>query len=134
MIVYAVVARASDAAVLSEFYAEEAMMTTTGNVPQVTTSLLEHLRDHPQIMKDGDLKTFRQQSTSSSSSTAAGGGGCASDDDFFGQFLQACTVAVNMSDQLEMGDVQEYFFHLWSSNKVFYCCLSDDRDPKEQKV
>ena len=131
MIVYAVVARASDAAVLSEFYAEEAMMTTTGNVPQVTASLLEHLRDHPQIMKDGDLKTFRQQS---STSRVGSGGGCVSDDDFFGQFLQACTVAVNMSEQLETGDVQEYFFHLWSSNKVFYCCLSDDRDPKEQKV
>lgn len=129
MIVYAVIARASDAAVLCEFSSEA--MTTGGNVAQVTTSLLEHLRDHPAIMKEGDLKTFRQQSQGGNGS---GGDTSTAEDDFFGQFLHACTVAVSLTDELDLGDVEEYFFHLWHKDDVFYCCLSDDRDPDEQKV
>ncbi|KAL3903740.1 MAG: hypothetical protein SGILL_010332 [Bacillariaceae sp.] len=119
MIVYAVICRSKDAAVLAE-YSSEAL---TGNAPQVTAALLEHLRDHPAIMKEGDLKTFRHRSDDGMT-----------EDDFFSQFLQACTVAVNTTEELDIGAVEEHFFHLWHQDEVFYCCLSDDRDPKEQKV
>jgi vesicle-associated membrane protein 7 len=119
MIVYAVICRSKDAAILCEFCSE----ALTGNVPQVTAALLEHLRDHPAIMKEGDLKTFRHRNDGSSS-----------EEDFFSQFLQACTVAVSTSEDLDLGSVQEHFFHLWHQDEVFYCCLSDDSDPREQKV
>ncbi|KAG7365452.1 synaptobrevin [Nitzschia inconspicua] len=118
MIVYAVICRSKDAGILCD-YSSEAL---TGNAPQVTASLLEHLRDHPAIMKEGDLKTFRHRNDGMS------------DEDFLSQFLQACTVAINTSDELDAGAVEEYFFHLWHQDEVFYCCLSDDRDPLQQKV
>jgi Synaptobrevin/Regulated-SNARE-like domain len=120
MIVYAVICRSKDAAILCE-YSTEAL---TGNAPQVTAALLEHLRDHPAIMKEGDLKTFRHRNDDNG----------IDEEHFFSQFLQACTVAISTSDEMEMGAIDENFFHLWHQDEVFYCCLSDDRDPKEQKV
>jgi vesicle-associated membrane protein 7 len=118
MIVYAVICRSKDAAILSEFSSE----ALTGNAPQVTAALLEHLRDHPAIMKEGDLKTFRHRNDGTT------------EEDFFSQFLQACTVAINTTEVLDVGAVEEHFFHLWHQDEVFYCCLSDDRDPSEQNV
>jgi hypothetical protein len=117
MIVHAVISRSHDAAILCEFSSE----ALTGNAPQVTASLLEHLRDHPAIMKEGDLKTFRHSNQGD-------------DEDFFSQFIQACSVAISTTDELDPGTVEEYFFHLWHQDGVFYCCLSDDVDPREQKV
>mmetsp|Transcript_11218 Transcript_11218/g.20173 ORF Transcript_11218/g.20173 Transcript_11218/m.20173 type:complete len:282 (+) Transcript_11218:40-885(+) len=120
MIVYAVIARSKDAAILCE-YSSEAL--SSGNAPQVTAALLEHLRSHPSIMQEGELKTFRHRND-----------GSTSEEDFLSQFMQACTVAINTTEELDPGAVEEHFFHLWHQDEVFYCCLSDDRDPKEQKV
>jgi len=120
-IVYAVICRARDAGVLVEC-ATEAL--DGSNAPQVTTALLEHLRDHPTAMKEGDLKTFVHRNSA----------GDWNGDDFFSQFMQACTVSITTSNELELGDVQENYFHLWYQEGVFYCCLSDNADPKEQKV
>ena len=121
MIVYSVICRSKDAAILAEFSSEA--LQPGSNAPQVTAALLEHLRDHPSVMKEGDLKTFRHRND-----------GGASGDDFFSQFLQACTVAVNLTDDIDLGSVEEHFFHLWHQDEVFYCCLSDDQDPIQQKV
>ena len=118
MIVYCVICRSRDAAILVEVSSE----ALTGNAPQVTTALLEHLRDNPTIVKDGDLKTFVHRNE-------PGGG-----DDMFSQFMQAFTVAINTADELDVGAVQEHYFHLWQHGDVYYCCLSDDPDPREQKV
>eukprot|EP00934_Nitzschia_sp_Nitz4_P006628 Nitzschia sp. Nitz4//scaffold3_size479765//123077//123949//NITZ4_000053-RA/size479765-processed-gene-0.65-mRNA-1//1//CDS//3329550617//6618//frame0 len=120
-IVYAVICRSRDAAILVEL-ATEAL--DGSNAPQVTTALLEHLRDHPAALKEGDLKTFVHRNESG----AFGG------DDFFSQFMQACTVNITTTDELDLGAVQENYFHLWYNEGVFYCCLSDNPDPKEQKV
>jgi hypothetical protein len=118
MIVYAVICRSKDAAILCEHSTE----AVTGNAPQVTAALLEHLRDHPAIMKEGDLKTFRHRNDG------------VNEEDFFSQFLQACTVAISTAEEMDLGAIEEHFFHLWHQDEVFYCCLSDDKDPKEQKV
>lgn len=121
MIVYAVISRSHDAAILCEFSSEA---LTAGNAPQVTASLLEHLRDHPAIVKEGDLKTYRHANQGDDND-----GG-----DFFSQIIQACSVAISTSDEWDPEDVEEYFFHLWNQDGVFYCCLSDDVDPRQQKV
>jgi hypothetical protein len=118
-IVYAVICRSKDAAILVEFTSE----ALTGNAPQVTTALLEHLRDNPGAMQEGDLTTYVHRNER---------GGVR--DDIFGQFLQACTIPVTTTEELDLGDVQENYFHLWHQNGVFYCCLADDPDPKVQKV
>jgi len=122
MIVYAVICRSSDAAILCEYSTDE----LTGNVPQCTAALLEHLRDHPNILKQGDLKTFRHTNKPSSSGV--------NEEDFLSQFLKAFTVAITTADEMDLGSVEEYFFHLWHQEGVFYCCLGDDKDPRQQKV
>jgi hypothetical protein len=116
-IVYTVICRSKDASILVEVSSE----ALTGNAPQVTTALLEHLRDHPAAMNEGDLKTFVHRNE---------------DDgyDFFSQFMQACTISITTTEELDIGAVQEHYFHLWHEDGVFYCCLSDDPDPREQKV
>jgi hypothetical protein len=117
MIVYTVICRSIDASILVEVSSE----ALTGNAPQVTTALLEHLRDHPAAMKEGDLKTFVHRNEKDG-------------DDFFSQFMQACTISIMSAEELDLGDVQEHYFHLWHVDGVFYCCLSDDADSRDQKV
>ena len=120
-IVYAVICRARDAGILVEC-ATEAL--DGSNAPQVTTALLEHLRDNPATMSEGDLKTFVQRNSK----------GDWDGDDFFSQFMQACTVSITTAEELDAGALQEHFFHLWYDAGVFYCCLSDNPQPREQKV
>ena len=120
-IVYAVICRARDAGILVEVPTEA---LDGSNAPQVTTALLEHLRDHPAAMKEGDLKTFVHRN----------GNGDWHGDDFFSQFMQACTVSIKTTEDLDLGTVQEHYFHLWYNAGVFYCSLSDNPEPKEHKV
>lgn len=123
MIVYAVICRSNDASILCEYSTDE----LTGNAPQCTAALLEHLRDHPNILKEGDLRTFRQKSRTS-------GGGEKEEENFLSQFIQACTVPVMTAEEMDLSSVDEYFFHLWHEKDVFYCCLGDDKDQRQQKV
>lgn len=125
MIVYVVICRSSDAAILCEYSSDD----LTGNAPQCTAAILEHLRDHPNIVKQGDLKTFRHASKPTYRSSCGGNEG-----DFFSQFFQACTVAITTAEEMDLGSIEEHFFHLWNQDGVFYCCLGDDRDDRQQKV
>ncbi|EEC48878.1 predicted protein [Phaeodactylum tricornutum CCAP 1055/1] len=111
MIVYAMICRAIDAAVLVEF-AEELQ----GNAPQVTSSLMESLRDHPELVNEGDRKTYVQRNESQS--------------DIISHFLESCAVA--LGDQ--GNSVEEFYFHLFKMNGIFYCCIGDDPDTRDQKV
>lgn len=121
MIVHAVVSRQNDAAILCEF----SDRTLQGNVPQCTAAILEHLRDNPDVLKDGELKILRHKNNSDGNS---------SENDFFSHFLNACTIAISSADEIDLGLVEEYFFHLWRKDDLFYCCLSDDNDPRDQNV
>ena len=112
MIIYAVIARASDAAVLVDCCDP----LLKGNAPLVTSVLMEHLRDNPSLVDDGDFRTFVQRNTEESV-------------DFFSNFLDAaCAMA--------MGDdaVDENYFHLFLQDGIYYCCISDDEDSRDQKV
>mmetsp|Transcript_17029 Transcript_17029/g.42547 ORF Transcript_17029/g.42547 Transcript_17029/m.42547 type:complete len:274 (-) Transcript_17029:2110-2931(-) len=118
MIVYAVVCRSVDASILCEYSTDE----LTGNAPQCTAAILEHMRDHPSVLKEGQLKTFRQRNDGQS------------EEDFLSQFLQACSVAVTTAEEMDLGSIEEYFFHIWHQQGIFYCCLGDDKDAREQKI
>lgn len=118
MIVYTVICRAKDASILCERSTE----ALQGNAPQVTTALLEHLRDHPDVVKEGELRTYIHRNDDTIP------------DDIFGQVLHACTVPITTAEQLELGSVQEHYFHLWFESGVFFCCLSDDPEPRNHKV
>ena len=131
-ILYAVICRSKDAAVLAEFISEA--MPVGSNAPQVTVALLEHLRDNPAAVQDGDMTTYVHRNDGSNNKGSSSSGR-KKNDDIFGSFLQACTVPLKTTDEnLELGHVQENYFHLWNEKNVFYCCLSDDPNPKYQKV
>jgi hypothetical protein len=112
-IVYVNVCRARDAAVLCEATNVELRST---NVAQVTTQLLEHLRDHPGLVKDGDCRTFIQKNQE--------------EKDFFSNFVEACQSAMGESASTE----EDHFFHLYLKDEVYYVCLGDDPDTRDQKV
>ena len=140
MIVYCVICRQKDASVLCELHDNSDLK---GNAPQVTTALLEHLCAHPETFNEGDLKTYVNRSDSSRGSGSWGSGffgrGRQQPDpnDMFNQFLHACTIpitSVTADEELDLGNIQEHYFHVWNYDGVFYCCLSDDKNQKDQKV
>ena len=112
MIVYAVICRPKDATVLAEHSSESLM---SGNAPQVTIALMEHLRDTPNVLNDGDMKTFVHSNAEA-------------EDDFFQDFMNVCAM------QMDVSDVDDYYFHLFRKDGVIYCCISHDPDTRDQKV
>ena len=111
MIIYAVICRARDASILADCSSPE----LRGNAAHVTQMLMEHLRDHPELIFDGDCKTFVQRNEA--------------ENDFFSHFIEACATALGDSYAAE-----EHYFHLYFKDEVFYCCLGDDPDIRDQKV
>jgi hypothetical protein len=93
-IIYAVVCRAKDAAILVEVCDKD----VKGTFGTIMVELLQHLRDHP---------------------------------DFFSE---ACSAAALGNDNDSANDTDSHFFHLYLKNGVYYCCLSDDADTRDQKV
>jgi len=120
MIVYTVICRAHDAAILVELATES---LAGGNAPQVTTALLEHLRDNPNVIREGNLRTFVHRNYEEEMG-----------DDMFNTVLHACTVPINTAEQLDLGHFDEHFFHLWLHEGIYYCCLSDSPEPRHHKV
>jgi hypothetical protein len=112
-IIYAVICRAKDAAILSEVCERD----VKGTFGAVWAELLQHLRDHPEFFQDGDLKTFIQRNQAEM--------------DFFSNFLEACSAALSDS---EKDSGPENYFHLYFKDGVFYGCLGDDADVRDQKV
>ena len=112
-VVYVNVSRARDAAVLCEATNSDLRGT---NVAQVSTQLLEHLRDHPGLIQDGDCRTFIQRNKKEA--------------DFLSNFMEACYSVMEDFEALE----DDHFFHLYLKDGVYYVCLGDDPDMKDQKV
>lgn len=116
MIVYASIARIRDGAVLVEVTSAD---YNKGNAGQVMTTLVQHLKDHPELIEDGQRKTFIQRNEMET--------------DFFSHFIEACAVAIGDNGDEENG-LEEHYFHLYRKDDVYYCCLGDDPDPRDQKV
>lgn len=113
MIVYSVIARAKDATVLAETSSENLI---SGNAPQISIAFLKHLSDNPnQYIQDGEKKTFVYSEED--------------EDDFFSDFMNVCAMKMDVSDILE-----EYYFHLFCKDGIFFLCISDDPDTRNQKV
>jgi len=77
---------------------------------------MEHLRDNPTLVDDGDFRTFVQRNAEENL-------------DYFSQFFDAaCSMA--------LGDdvVDENYFHLYLKDGIYYCCIADDEDSRDQKV
>ena len=87
----------------------------SGNAPQVTIALMKHLRDNPDLVKDGEMKTFVHSNEEA-------------EDDFFQDFMNVCAM------QMDGDDLGEYYFHVFCKDGVMYCCISDDPDTRDQKV
>lgn len=85
-----------------------------GNVSMVMTQLVEHLRDHNELCEESERKTFVHRNDA--------------ENDFFSSFMDACVV-VGLP-----GVMEEHFFHVYRQEGVFYCCLGDEPDVRDQKV
>lgn len=75
------------------------------------------LRDHPTILGHEERKTLVQTNEE--------------DTDFLNTFFEACSP---MSDGDDNDDVMDHFFHLYCFQEVYYVCMADDPDFKDQKV
>jgi hypothetical protein len=115
MIVYAVICRAKDAVVLAEHSLEGLM---SGNAPQVTIALMQHLRDNPTMISEGEMKTLVHSNDSDSDLDA-----------FWSDFMNVCAMKFDAAE-----DILEFYFHLFLKDGLFYCCISDDPDTRDQKV
>lgn len=117
MIVYASIARVRDGAVLVEVTSTDYNRCNAGFV---MTSLIQHLKDHPELLDEGQRKTFIQKNETET--------------DFFSHFIEVCAVAIGDDNEDGENEMQEHYFHLTRKDNVFYCCLGDDPDPRDQKV
>jgi hypothetical protein len=144
MIIYAAIARASDAAILVECCDP----LLKGNAALVTSMLMQHFRDHPEELAPSSASAAASAFSASLSSSAYGGGAGGGQQDggvrrtfvqrnsmdidsfefFFSNFIEACSTALGEDV------VEETYFHFLSKAGVFYCCIGDDPDPKDQKV
>ena len=121
-IIYAVVCRSKDAAVLVEVCDRD----VKGTFGTIMIELLQHLRDHPNTyIQENDCKTFVQRNTD--------------EIDFFSHFLEACSAASsgfgNDDDEDDIAaETEDHYFHVYFKKGVYYCCLSDDADTGDQKV
>ena len=114
MIVYTIVCRASDARVLAEWLDRD---VKNSNCAQVTVELLRHL-SLSEAVKDGDLKTFVQRNDTK---------------DFVSHLVDKVHWVCGGEEEYE-DDTGEHYFHLYRHGGVFYCCLGDDPDSRDQKV
>jgi len=110
MILYAAVARLRDAAILVEI----SEPSWKGNAGQVMAALLQHLRDNPESIEEGERRTFVHRNDAES--------------DFFYHFIEACAVALGDSN------VEEHYFHVFRRDSILYSCLADDPDTRDQVV
>jgi len=116
-IVYASICRVRDATCLVEATSIE----YKGNVAQIMTVLVEHLRDHEELCQDGERKTFVHRNDASS-------------EDWFSNIVTDAWCAATNTDLGDRGSGAEHYFHVYRKDAVFYCCLGDDGDYKDQKV
>ena len=154
MIMYAVICRAKDAAVLVECSSKE---LSGGNAAIVTSALLEQLKDESSSSSSKNKKktmvpensnaTFVHRNTSFSgdptpswanpTASSSSSSQTASGFDFLSNFRDACSTTFQFStadEGMELGSIQEHYFHIYKQNGVYFCCLSDDRHAKDQKV
>jgi len=45
-----------------------------------------------------------------------------------------CVQKIGDNNEDGENEMQEHYFHLTRKDNVFYCCLGDDPDPRDQKV
>jgi hypothetical protein len=123
-ILYTVICRIKDVAILVEVCDSD----IKGTFSTIMIELLQHLyknnTNDNTIFNDGDCKTFIQQNTEEL--------------DFFSHFLEACNNSIYNTTGNDTNDgtndTENHYFHLYYKNGIYYCCLSDDSDLRDQKV
>jgi hypothetical protein len=129
VLIYAVVCRATDAVVLSEACDKD----LKGSIGPAFLELLQHLRDE-RPLAEGDRQTFVQKEESTTINNAV--------DDFMSYFLRSCQAAIGETKDWEEaqdgegdgGVNDDYYFHIFRRNDVYYGCLGDDARLAYQKV
>ena len=115
MLIYSAIARASDASVLVDCCDP----LLKGNAAVVTSLLFCHLRDHPELIQEGEHQTLVQRND---------GNGAGGQVDLLSSFVDSMCIV--------MGEdaVQEHYFHLFYQKGIIFCCIGDDSELSDQKV
>lgn len=113
-LMYAVVCRATDAVVLTEA-CDKDLKSVIG---PAFYELLQHLRTHP--LEEGDRQTFVQKPNNIEEQSY----------DFLSHFLMSCQAAIGETENIS----DDYYFHIFRRNNVYYGCLGDDARLPYQKV
>jgi len=124
MIIYTVVARASDGSVLAECSAAG----MEGNYPSVLQQLIVILNKRPKLISVGNRKTFMYPSNERSSNDA----NC----DACGSFWTGIDGLLGITGDSGEGSSNslDHFFHVIRGEGVWYMCLSDDNEGRQQNV
>jgi len=124
MIVYTVVARASDGDILAECSASG----MEGNYPSVSQKLIASLNKRPNLISVGNRKTFMYLSDKRSSKDVA----C----DPFDSLWSGIDGLLGYNGVTSEGSSNDFdnFFHVVRGEGVWYMCLSDDNDGRQQNV
>ena len=126
MIIYTVLARSQDGAVLVESTASG----LEGNHPQITRTLVSCLQQNLELVPLGNRKTFVHRNTGDDSE-------CDPENDFEGFWhgLEGfwggvCDPGSKNQNSDDLGN----YFHVLHGEGVFYICLSDDEIGRQQNV
>mmetsp|Transcript_23537 Transcript_23537/g.27790 ORF Transcript_23537/g.27790 Transcript_23537/m.27790 type:complete len:284 (+) Transcript_23537:58-909(+) len=124
MIIYTVVARASDGSVLAECSAAG----MEGNYPSVLQQLIVILNKRPKLISVGNRKTFMYPSNERSSEDV----NC----DPFGSLWNGIDGILGITGDSGEGSSNslDHFFHVIRGEGVWYMCLSDDNEGRQQNV
>ena len=122
MILYSVIARSNDGAVLAEATAPG----VEGNHPQVTQQLIQALVGNASLVAIGNRKTFAHAAENTNNDYFQDGG----DYDDKGSSWGKKRKGRNADDGSNM---LETYFHVQRGESIYFICLSDDRDSKKQR-
>ena len=122
MIIYSVIARSFDGAVLAEATSEG----IEGNHPQVTQQLIKRLCGNPALVPLGNFKIFvhREEEDETDREMRNILVGASWDDGTRSQV----PVAQGVNDGLS------HYFQVLRGEALYYICLSDDDDTRQQNV
>lgn len=158
-ILYTIISRLVDATILVEVADND---IKGGNLSQIFIQMLQYFRDHNNatnttdnhiIFNNNERKTFVQRNNTNNNTYCNG-----SEIDILSYFVDACTNVwptaptdannttatttnntsgvvddTNDYNRLEY-EPDEYYIHVYLKDDIFYICLADDPDPRDQKV
>jgi len=134
MLLYSVIARSSDGAIL----VEATTAGVEGNHPQVTNQLVQKLISNPSLIATGNRKTFAN-SVDLNGNGNGGSGKYNNSGDLDGIGggdieMKGFWNGWGAEEIYDDSESMEYFFHVQRGESVYLICISDDIDGQQHRI